>query len=306
MLSYATKLLAVTALVALTLFTSSAEAARRRNRAPTISGTPVTTVVAASTYSFQPTGYDADGKALTFSIANKPAWATFSGNTGLLNGTPSVSQAGTYSSISIKVSDGRWVATLPSFSITVTTPVMLSNPPVITGSPVVSAQVGQPYSFRASATDSDSDGSPLEFSIQNKPGWATFDTSTGTLYGTPAEANVGNYTNILISVSDGTATSSLPAFTISVALPVTRSATIRWTPPTQNMDGSPITNLAGFKVLYGSSPGQYSQTLSVPAATMTSVVIESLEAGRTWYFTVKSLNTSGVESDFSNEVSKLL
>ncbi len=145
-----------------------------------------------STYSFQPTAYDADGNALTFSIANKPAWATFSSTTGLLHGTPTSSQAGTYSSISIKVSDGKWVATLPSFSITVTTPVTASNPPVITGSPSVSAQAGQPYSFRASATDSD--GNPLKFSIQNKPGWATFDTSTGTLYGTPADTNVGNYT----------------------------------------------------------------------------------------------------------------
>jgi hypothetical protein len=175
---------------------------------------------------------------------------------------------------------------------------------VITGSPVVSAQAGQPYSFRANATDPD--GNPLRFSIQNKPDWATFDTSTGTLYGTPADADVGSYSNVLISVNDGTATSSLPAFTLTVALPVTRSATLNWTPPTQNMDGSPITNLAGYKVMYGSSPGQYSQTLSVPVPTMTSVVIESLEAGRTWYFTVKSLNTSGVESDFSNEVSKLL
>jgi hypothetical protein len=175
---------------------------------------------------------------------------------------------------------------------------------VITGSPAVSAQAGQPYSFRASATDPD--GNPLKFSIQNKPGWATFDTSTGTLYGTPGDANVGNYTNILISVSDGTATSSLPAFTITVALPVTRTATLNWTPPTQNMDGSPITNLAGYKVMYGSSPGQYSQALSVPVPTMTSVAIEALEAGRTWYFTVKAVNTSGVESDFSNEVSKLL
>jgi hypothetical protein len=304
MLSLSARLLAITALVALTTFTTSAEAAKRRNFAPTISGTPVTTVVAATTYSFQPTAYDADGNALTFSIANKPAWATFSSTTGLLRGTPSGSQAGTYSSISIKVSDGKWVATLPSFSITVTTPVTANNPPVITGSPVVSALAGQPYSFRASATDRD--GNPLKFSIQNKPGWATFDTSTGTLYGTPAETNVGNYSNVLISVSDGTATSSLPAFTITVALPVTRSATLNWTPPTQNMDGSPITNLGGYRVLYGSSPGQYSQALSVPVATMTSVVIEALEAGRTWYFTVKAVNTSGVESDFSNEVSKLL
>ena len=202
------------------------------------------------------------------------------------------------------MSDGKWSATLSSFSITVTTPVTTSSPPVITGSPAVSAQAGQPYSFRASATDPD--GNPLEFSIQNQPGWATFDTSTGTLYGTPAETDVGNHTSILISASDGTSTSSLPAFTITVALPVTRTATLNWTPPTQNIDGSPITNLAGYKVMYGSSPGQYSQALSVPVATMTSVAIEALEAGRTWYFTVKAVNTSGVESDFSNEVSKLL
>ena len=304
MLSRAARLLAITALVALTTFTTPAEAAKRRNIAPTISGTPLNSVAAAATYSFQPTAYDANGDALTFSIANKPVWATFSSSTGLLTGTPSGSQAGTYGSISIKVSDGKWSATLSSFSITVTTPVTTNSPPVITGSPAVSAQAGQPYSFRASATDPD--GNPLEFSIQNQPGWATFDTSTGTLYGTPAETDVGNHTSILISASDGTSTSSLPAFTITVALPVTRTATLNWTPPTQNIDGSPITNLAGYKVMYGSSPGQYSQALSVPVATMTSVAIEALEAGRTWYFTVKAVNTSGVESDFSNEVSKLL
>ena len=304
MLSPAARLLAITAFVALTTFTTSAEAAKRRNFAPTISGAPVTTVVAESAYSFQPVAQDADGNVLTFSIANKPAWATFSSATGLLQGTPASSQVGTYSSISIKVSDGKWVATLPSFAITVKPPVTASNPPVITGSPSVSAQVGQPYSFRASATDAD--GNPLQFSIQNKPGWATFDTSTGTLYGTPTDANVGSFSNVLISVSDGTATSSLPAFTISVALPVTRTVTLNWTPPTQNIDGSPITNLAGYKVMYGSSSGQYPQALSVPVATMTSIAIEALEAGRTWYFTVKAVNTSGVESDFSNEVSKLL
>ncbi len=304
MLSPAARLLAITAFVALNTFTTSAEAAKRRNFVPTISGAPVTTVVAASAYSFQPVAQDADGNALTFSIANMPAWATFSSVTGLLQGTPNGSQAGTYSSISIKVSDGKWVATLPSFSITVKAPVTASNPPMITGSPNVSAQVGQPYSFRASATDPD--GNPLQFSIQNKPGWATFDASTGTLYGTPADTHVGSYTNVLISVNDGTATSSLPAFTISVALPVTRTVTLNWTPPTQNMDGSPITNLAGYKVMYGSSSGQYPQALSVPVATMTSVAIEALEAGRTWYFTVKAVNTSGIESDFSNEVSKLL
>ena len=78
MLSRAARLLAITALVALTTFTTSAEASKRRNIAPTISGTPLNSVAAAATYSFQPTAYDANGDALTFSIANKPVWATFS------------------------------------------------------------------------------------------------------------------------------------------------------------------------------------------------------------------------------------
>ena len=83
MLSRAARLLAITALVALTTFTTPAEAAKRRNIAPTISGTPLNSVAAAATYSFQPTADDANGDALTFSVANKPVWATFSSATGV-------------------------------------------------------------------------------------------------------------------------------------------------------------------------------------------------------------------------------
>ena len=69
MLSPAARLLAITAFVALTTFNTSAEAAKRRNFAPTISGTPVTTVVAASAYSFQPVAQDAAGNVLMQAVA---------------------------------------------------------------------------------------------------------------------------------------------------------------------------------------------------------------------------------------------
>jgi len=54
----------------------------------------------------------------------------------------------------------------------------------------------------------------LTFSIQNKPTWAEFNTTTGLLGGRPSDE--GNYTNIIISVSDGTDTTSLDPFYIEV------------------------------------------------------------------------------------------
>jgi hypothetical protein len=58
---------------------------------------------------------------------------------------------------------------------------------------------------------------PLKFTIQNKPAWASFGKRHGTLYGTPQMADSGTYSNILITVSDGITTVTLPAFSIAVA-----------------------------------------------------------------------------------------
>ena len=75
---------------------------------------------------------------------------------------------------------------------------------------MTSARVSEPYAFRPTATDAD--GDRLTFSIQRKPAWATFDTTDGTLYGTPAATDVGTASNVVIGVSDGQATATLPAF----------------------------------------------------------------------------------------------
>src|SRR5512137_1993298 len=293
MLSNVSKLLAACAIVSFSQIVAvpAADAAvRLLNRAPTISGVPASSAVAGSAYAFQPTAYDADRQTLKFTIVNKPLWATFSSTTGRLSGTPSSAYVGTYSSITITVSDGKAKATLAPFSISVTAPVVANRAPTISGTPVVAAEAGQAYAFRPTAADAD--GDTLTYSIQNKPVWATFDATSGTLYGTPAAANVGSYAQVTISVSDGKASATLPAFTITVAPAPMGNATLSWSAPTQNVDGSAITNLAGYKVLYGNAPGQYTQTLSLPAASMTSVVVEQLALGQTWYFTVKAVNSA--------------
>lgn len=84
--------------------------------APVITGAPASGASTGTYYSFTPTASDADSSNLTFSIANKPSWATFSTVTGMLSGTPT---AGTYNNIQISVSDGTLTTLLSAFSITV-------------------------------------------------------------------------------------------------------------------------------------------------------------------------------------------
>jgi Putative Ig domain len=90
-----------------------------QNRAPVISGTPSTSIAEGQAYAFRPTASDPDGDALTFSVSNRPPWATFSSSTGRLSGTPGTGTVGTYSDIRIRVSDGVAQAALPAFSINV-------------------------------------------------------------------------------------------------------------------------------------------------------------------------------------------
>jgi hypothetical protein len=273
------------------------------NRAPVISGTPPTSVTPGTTYSFQPTASDPDGDALTYSITNRPSWAWFSSSTGRLRGTPTSSHVGTYNNIVIRVSDGKASAQLPAFSIAVTTGGTTNRAPTISGTPATSVMQGTAYTFQPTASDPDSD--PLTFSIANAPSWATFSTTTGRLQGTPTAGNVGTFSNITIRVSDGKTTTSLPAFSITVLAVASGSATLSWMPPTQNTDGSPLTNLAGYRVYWGPAAGNYPNSVTLSNAGLTSYVVSNLAPG-TYYFAVAARNSAGTESVKSNAASKTI
>jgi hypothetical protein len=271
--------------------------------APRISGSPPTTVRVNSYYKFIPTASDPDTATnkLRFTIANKPAWAGFSAYTGTLYGTPTAS--GTWSNIRITVSDGSASAALPAFAISTSGSggSTGNRPPTISGSPLTSVAVGNAYSFRPTA--SDPEGRPLTFSISNRPSWASFNTSNGTLSGTPVAANVGSYSNIVIRASDGAASTALPAFAVTVASVGNGSATLTWTPPTRNTDGSSLTNLAGYRIYYGTSSNSLNRTVQIANPGVASYVVGSLTPA-TWYFSVRSYTTAGAESPGSNMASK--
>jgi hypothetical protein len=269
------------------------------NTAPTISGTPATSVTQGTAYSFRPTAADADGNTLTFSIVNKPSWATFSTTTGALQGTPGTGNVGTTSGIAISVSDGTASASLPAFAITVNPAP--NTPPTISGTPATSVLQGTAYSFQPTARDAD--GNTLTFSIVNKPSWATFNTGTGLLQGTPGAGDVGTTTGIKISVSDGTASASLGAFDLTVLAVAAGSATLTWQPPTENTNGTALTDLAGFKVYWGTTPGNYPSSVTLNNAGLTSYVVQNLTPA-TYYFVVTAFSRAGAESSFSNPASK--
>ena len=123
--------------------------------------------------------------------------------------------------------------------------------PTISGTPLTSVLGGNAYSFTPTTTDPS--GAALTFDAKNVPGWATFNGATGELAGTPTAADVGTYSNITIGVSDGTTSVSLPAFQIAVTQFATGSAALSWAVPTENTDGTPLTNLAGYQIYYGTS-----------------------------------------------------
>jgi Putative Ig domain len=269
------------------------------NHPPVISGSPATSATVGTAYSFQPTASDPDSQTLTFSISSKPAWATFSTSTGRLSGTPGSGAVGEYQDIVISASDGTASGSLPVFTITVRAAVS-NRAPTLSGSPSSTVLAGQPYDFTPSATDPDGDA--LRFTITNKPAWASFSTSSGRLWGSPDSTDAGTYAGIRITVNDGVATASL-TFDISVEEPARRSVTLSWTAPTQNEDGSPLTNLKGFRVYYGTSSSALDSMIEIPSAGVTSAAVEELSPA-TWYFGVKAYTTDGFESDFSNIASQ--
>jgi len=95
------------------------------------------------------------------------------------------------------------------------------------------------------------------------------------------------------------------------------SVTVAWDQTTTNADGTPCTDLAGYKIYYDTdgSGAPYNGTgitegdspISVPVASLADptnpqFVLSGLGSGITYYITVTSYDTSGNESGYSNEV----
>jgi hypothetical protein len=104
------------------------------------------------------------------------------------------------------------------------------------------------------------------------------------------------------STSVPTATLTPPVLTPS-ANSTQGSVTASWVAPTQDIDGSNLTDLSGFKLYYGTASGQYAQSVAVSGPSDLSQIISGLIVGQTYFFVVTAVNSAGEESAYSPEVS---
>jgi hypothetical protein len=80
------------------------------------------------------------------------------------------------------------------------------------------------------------------------------------------------------------------------------AATLSWAAPDENTDGSALTNLAGYRIYYGTSADALDQVIDIPSVGITTYVLDDLTAG-TYYFSIRAYNALGAESALSNVVS---
>ena len=188
-----------------------------------------------------------------------------------------------------------------------------NSAPTISASPASQVSVGSAYSLVPAANDAD--GDTLAFSIQNKPSWAQFSTSTGRLSGTPNAQSTGATANIVISVSDGKDSATLPAFSITVAAAgsapsapsgsPSRSVALSWDVPTQTIDGSTLANLSGYRIHFGTNANALVSAIEVQSSGSNSFTVQNLPSG-TYYFAVRAVTSTGAESALSNVITRVV
>jgi len=92
--------------------------------------------------------------------------------------------------------------------------------------------------------------------------------------------------------------------TVLIALPFKNKTTLTWDAVTTNVDGSPITDLGGYKLYHSQVSGTYTDADSKDVGNVTSVNIQNTIGNLkgNWCFVVTAQDITGNESDFSNEV----
>ncbi|MBI5721734.1 MAG: putative Ig domain-containing protein [Burkholderiales bacterium] len=195
------------------------------NLAPQITSTPATTAVVGAPYSHDVDAVDANGDALTYSLAQAPSGMSIHAGTGLIAWTPTAAQAGTRV-VEVRVVDAGGLAATQTFSIVVTAP---NAAPGITSAPVPMAAVGAAYAYDVEALDPN--GDVLTYSLTQAPAGMTIQATTGLITWTPSYAQAGRQA-VAVRVLDPAGLAATQEFDIAVggvtrvdmATPATASA----------------------------------------------------------------------------------
>jgi hypothetical protein len=173
-------------------------------------------------------------------------------------------------------------------------PASPNKAPTINGVGDEFAKVGETYSYQPIAGDPD--GDLLQFTATNLPPWASMDPTSGHITGTPGPADAGVYEAITITAADAAHKAVTAPFTITVVAEpvVTGVASLQWDLPMSKVDGSPLDDLAGFRILYGRESNNLDRSVLIDDPSATSYEFSALPSG-IWYFAVVGVNSAGLE-----------
>ena len=131
-------------------------------------------------------------------------------------------------------------------------------------------------------------------------------SSTGTSSSVPPQTVADTGSGTSTTTTGGSSSTTAPPATPPTSTPASSSnVTFGWQAPTENSNGTPITNLAGYKIHYGTASQQYTQVVEVSNPSLSRYVMDSLPSG-TYYFAITAYNAQGIESALSGEVSTTL
>jgi hypothetical protein len=169
------------------------------NDPPVITTTDVVTATEDSLYSVRYNFSDVDHvqQAFTWAFATNASWLKFNATTGMLEGTPTNNDVGTYR-VNITVSDGRGGLDSHVFDLR---GINVNDPPAFTSTANTTASAGKAYSYQARATDVDK-GDVLEYSLGTAPDGMSVDKKTGLVTWTPAKTQ-GGTNKVVVKVTDG-------------------------------------------------------------------------------------------------------
>jgi hypothetical protein len=155
------------------------------------------------------------------------------------------------------------------------------------------ARAGEPFVYQPVVTDNDGDA--LRFTAENLPPWARVDAATGELTGSPSAADAGIYEDIVIKVADAAHVTRSAPFSITVNGDLaTGSAMLRWEAPYARVDGGPLEDLAGYRILFGRDSDNLDRSVLIDDPNVTTFEFQELPAG-IWYFAVVAVNAGGLE-----------
>ena len=272
------------------------------NDSPTATSATITTNEDTASAGVTPAVTDVDiGDSFTFSIVTFPT----NGSAGIVGNqlvyTPNADYNGA-DSFTYRATDSGALWINGTASVTVNS---VEDVPVIGGTPATAVDSDSLYSFTPTASDGDS-GDTLTFSILNTPSWATFNTTNGSLSGTPNNDDAGNvsttYSGIVISVTDTKATVDLATFAITVndVTAPTFVTNLTWTIQSQQITftwddaTASATDFAGMLVLrrddgqFPTGPNDVSATAVV--AGNTGLVDSGLTDGILYYYTIWTMD----------------